>query len=156
MTEKDGGDGRRGSGHHSLSQLTQPSGVALSLSRSLPPSMPPPLKPHSFPPPSSVETEGEGSVGELTVAVHFTVGLRILKEMEAGGGGGGGGGGEWVASEKFISNTEKCILSVWWKEQKCRMRSELMTVVAEVDCGLDPVCVSSDCVDFGSFSVAQN
>lgn len=28
--EKDGGDGGRGSGHHSLSQLTQPSGVAVS------------------------------------------------------------------------------------------------------------------------------
>lgn len=37
--EKDGGDRRRGSGHHSLSQLTQPSGVALSLSLSLSPSM---------------------------------------------------------------------------------------------------------------------
>lgn len=40
--EKDGGDRRRGSGHHSLSQLTQPSGVgsvcpALLLSVSAPP-----------------------------------------------------------------------------------------------------------------------
>lgn len=41
MKEKDAEDRRRGSGHHSLSQLTQPSGVAVSLSLSLSPSIPP-------------------------------------------------------------------------------------------------------------------
>lgn len=92
MKEKDGGDRRRGSGHHSLSPLTQPCGVAVSLSLSLSISTPPPptvSQPHSFSLPPSVETEGEGSVRELTMAVHFTVGLRIVREIEAGGGGVG-------------------------------------------------------------------
>lgn len=59
MKEKDGGDRRRGSGHHSLSPLTQPCGVAVSLSLSLSPTV---SQPHSFSLPPSVETEGEGSV----------------------------------------------------------------------------------------------
>lgn len=94
MEDKDGGDRRRGSGYHSLSLLTQPRGVVVSFSLSLSPS-PPPIpptisQPHSVSLPPSVETEGEGSVGELTMAVHFTVGVRILREIEAGGLGGGG------------------------------------------------------------------
>lgn len=113
--KRNGKDRRRGSGHRSLSQLTQPSGVALSFSlfssASLTPSAPhthtptqPPhpcfSHPHSFLLPSSVETEGERSVGELTMAVHFTVGLRTLREIEAGGGGGR----KLVASEKLNSD----------------------------------------------------
>lgn len=91
--EKDGGERRRGSGHHSLSQLTQPSGVALSLSLSLSPStsLAPPsphLSASLIPASSSVETEGEGSVWELTMAVHFTVGLGMLRKIEANAGGG--------------------------------------------------------------------
>lgn len=45
MKEKDGGDRRRGSGHHSLSPLTQPCRVAVSLSLSLSISTPPPPSP---------------------------------------------------------------------------------------------------------------
>lgn len=36
-----------------------------------------------------METGGEGSVGELTLAVHFTAELMILREIEARDGGGG-------------------------------------------------------------------
>lgn len=81
----DSKDGRRRGRHHSLSQLTRPTGVgALPLSLSLfsfyialPHSArPPSSRPRSFSLPSLGETEGEGSVAELTVAVHFTVRLK--------------------------------------------------------------------------------
>lgn len=98
-------DGRRGSRHHSLSPLTQPGGVPLSLS---PLPLHQPHHPHSRLSASLIpasclcgETEGEGSVWELTVAVHFTVGLRMVREI---GAGGGGGLQESVAFGKLISN----------------------------------------------------
>lgn len=101
MEGKDGGDRGEGSGHRSLSQLTRPCGAAVSLSLSVPPSETPPHPerlPASLIPPS-VGTEGEGSVGELSVAVHFTAVVRRLGEVDAGGGGGGGD-----PPEKWISH----------------------------------------------------
>lgn len=109
-------DGRRGSGHHSLSLLTQPGGVPPSLSLL-------PLHqshhPHSRLSASLIpasclcgETEGEGSVWELTVAVHFTVGLRMVREIGAGGGGGSGRN-RWPSKVDF--KHRKCLLNVLLK-----------------------------------------